>query len=370
MKIIAVGDCCLGDHYFSLGHGSCSRFGSGKSKSICPETHKLVKLADIAFCNVECPLSAVSGGKNAVEKAAFRGTAESVELLSGVGFNVANIANNHICQHGAQAFDNTVHALKNNGVEPVGLFSTGEVYYTKPYIENFSGISVGIVGYSLVKERYLHGQTKYANPSRLQILQDIQQLAMEVDQIIVSVHGGVEGVSIPSFELISFFREIIDAGATVVLGHHPHVFQPVEQWGKGLIFYSLGNFIFDLFWDPLLIETAIAEIDIHPNRAPRWKLYPVALQQNYTIRMLKNSKKEEFLKRIIKGGGAVSESNENTYVQQFEKELSRARMQQFAKGRYFLKKFFKGHTSLKGKFIWGKILQLSSRIAIHSRYKG
>ncbi len=76
---------------------------------------------------------------------------------------------------------------------------------------------------------------------------DVERLKNRSDVIIVSMHAGDEYQPRPSVAQVRFARAAIDAGARVVLGHHPHVVQPVEHYGSGVIFYSLGNLVFDQF---------------------------------------------------------------------------------------------------------------------------
>ena len=84
----------------------------------------------------------------------------------------------------------------------------------------------------------------------VKICEDVAFLKNSVDFVIVSLHWGTEHYLYPSTEQISMGHAIVDAGASVVIGHHPHVVQGYERYKNGLIFYSLGNFVFDdLYWE-------------------------------------------------------------------------------------------------------------------------
>jgi poly-gamma-glutamate capsule biosynthesis protein CapA/YwtB (metallophosphatase superfamily) len=79
------------------------------------------------------------------------------------------------------------------------------------------------------------------------LCRDVRQLRPRCDVVIVSMHHGVEYQPKPSAAQVAFAHAAIDAGATLVIGHHPHVIQSSEAYRGGLIFYSLGNFIFDQY---------------------------------------------------------------------------------------------------------------------------
>ena len=76
---------------------------------------------------------------------------------------------------------------------------------------------------------------------------DVASLRQRADVVIVSMHNGIEYMPHPSAKQIEFAHTAIDAGATLVIGHHPHVIQPEEMYRSGRIFYSLGNFVFDQY---------------------------------------------------------------------------------------------------------------------------
>ena len=79
------------------------------------------------------------------------------------------------------------------------------------------------------------------------VCRDVRKSVKRADVVIVSMHHGIEYMPKPTAAQIAFAHAAIDAGATLVIGHHPHVVQPSEVYRGGLIFYSLGNFIFDQY---------------------------------------------------------------------------------------------------------------------------
>lgn len=76
----------------------------------------------------------------------------------------------------------------------------------------------------------------------------------------MSLHWGNEYIHYPSISQIKLAHKIIDAGIDIIIGHHPHVIQPVERYKNGVIFYSLGNFLFDMLWSKKVRHGMIAKI--------------------------------------------------------------------------------------------------------------
>src|SRR5579875_4002716 len=79
------------------------------------------------------------------------------------------------------------------------------------------------------------------------VCRDVLALRKRADIVIVSMHNGVEYQPRPNKAQVAFAHAAIDAGASLVIGHHPHVVQPQEKYKHGLIFYSLGNLVFDQY---------------------------------------------------------------------------------------------------------------------------
>src|SRR5690606_25077949 len=112
------------------------------------------------------------------------------------------------------------------------------------------------------------------------IAADVRLAAISSDYVIVVLHAGTEYSREPTALQHELARAAIDAGAAVVIGHHPHALQPWERYGGGLILYSLGNFVFDLDPDDLAVlgsapfETAVAVITLTADAPPAVEFRP------------------------------------------------------------------------------------------------
>lgn len=365
VTLVAVGDICPGDHYFTMGHGTASNDFFSDGLKIAEEVKNEILDSDVAFCNLECPLSVVSDVDDDVENSVFIGKPSFASHLAQAGFTVANIANNHISQHGPVAFANTIGHLHKNQIASIGHAVHNGLYSSAPLIKVVKGLAIGFLGYSLVKDQYFKQQTLYAVSPENQILRDVGRLASEVDIVVVSVHAGEEGILLPDPKIVSFFRNLIDAGARVVLGHHSHVFQPVEKWKEGIICYSLGDFIFDMFWDPLLIESAVLKITMKKKEIVDVSIFPVFFSKQYEISTFSDQFRRMFVNRIHKVRKAISMYDSALYHAQFENQIRRLeKIHPLQKWVFFVGHFFKGDTMLKTKFINKKLMEFM-KAAIH-----
>jgi poly-gamma-glutamate synthesis protein (capsule biosynthesis protein) len=106
-----------------------------------------------------------------------------------------------------------------------------------------------------------------------EIVADVQAALDVADIVVVLLHSGVEYSPTPTGLQRAYATAAIDAGALLVLGTHSHVLQPVEEYGGGLIAYSLGNFVFDGF-EGIANDTAILLVSIEGGAIAGWELVP------------------------------------------------------------------------------------------------
>jgi len=206
----------------------------------------LLSSADIAFVNLEAPFSDHGGP---VEKGmVFKAEPEMIEALRVARIAVVSTANNHARDWGAYGVDFTVDWLVKNRITAVGTGHTAEEAHRGAVIER-NGHRYGFLAYTYDQSNGNHAdqddRIAMLDPTRMAA--DVASLRSRADAVIISMHAGVEYQKQPNAEQRRFAHAAIDAGASVVVGAHPHVTQPVESYREGAIFYSLGNLVFDQF---------------------------------------------------------------------------------------------------------------------------
>lgn len=208
-------------------------------------TAAALKQGDIAVGNLEAPI-ARRGIEFADKRFRFRTDPQSAAALKRAGFSIVTLANNHIMDFGAPALQETLINLENNGILHAGAGLTLAAARQQAVVR-VKGANIAFLSYSLTLPAEFFAAddrpgTAPGFPGYFK--KDISRAKTAADYVVVSFHWGAEGASAPSPFQMATARAAVDAGADVVLGHHPHVLQGIEQYKKGIILYSLGNFAF------------------------------------------------------------------------------------------------------------------------------
>jgi poly-gamma-glutamate synthesis protein (capsule biosynthesis protein) len=249
VEIAAVGDIMLAR---TLARRIQNNDGASIFRSVAP----VISSADLTLGNLECALG--EDGLRESKAYALKAPPEAAGVLHDAGFDLLSLANNHIMDYGERTFTQTLILLKENGIAYVGA-GLNEQQAREPSLFLVRGLRVGFLAYADIPVEYLgfDARSWIAGPGKpgiawaigVQIQQDILAVRPSVDFLLVMLHFGVEGKELVVAEQAALAHLAIDTGADVVLGTHPHLVQPMEEYQGGLIAYSLGNFVFDDFQD-------------------------------------------------------------------------------------------------------------------------
>lgn len=202
--------------------------------------------ADISMVNLENPLT--NAGEAVEKKFTFRARPDYVEILKDGGVDIVTLANNHIYDFGADGLLNTLNILDQRNIHFVGAGrDINEARH--PVIFYIKGLRIAYFAYY---GTHKHSDSYPASPDsagtalrQLPIIkEDILKFRNSVDFIIINFHWGTEKAEVPGEDQVYFAHQVIDYGADVIVGHHPHVLQGIEIYKNKVIAYSLGNFIF------------------------------------------------------------------------------------------------------------------------------
>jgi poly-gamma-glutamate synthesis protein (capsule biosynthesis protein) len=214
----------------------------------------LLAAADVTFANLETPIApdASAGTREYV----FNAPPEVVAALRNAGVDAVAVANNHAFDQGRAGFEETLRRLEEAGLAPVGAGPQGRA--AGPLRLEAGGLTLAFLGYA----HFFNADGNACPPAgagarpclqagqleRARVLDEVRAAAAGADAVVVSLHWGVEYEPQPRAADVELARAIVDAGALVVLGHHPHVLQPIELHRRadgrvGVIAYSLGNFV-------------------------------------------------------------------------------------------------------------------------------
>lgn len=243
---------------------------------IFAEAAPMLRSMDCTFCNLECPLGSKGKFINM-----FQAPPEAIAGITYAGFDVVSLANNHILDYHHEGMLETMAILAENNIAGVGAGGNIEEA-RRPVIIEVNGITMGFVAYT--EMWFVHAREPISwqateeepgvVPARLDyVWEDITALRSKVDIIVASFHWGKEYEGEPTAEQKALARTAVDAGADLVLGHHPHVLQGIEFYKQGVIAYSLGNFVFDqrlpgtqesMVLEFTLSGTGVLDMSIHP----------------------------------------------------------------------------------------------------------
>ena len=234
----------------------------------------LLASADIAFANLESPFS--NTGLRSDTGMVFRAEPDMVRALVSAGIDVVSTANNHARDCGSYGVAFTLDLLANNGILAAGTGATRKLAHEGAILARKS-VGFGFLGYTFDQSNGTHPDIdeRVASMDLHQMRADVQDLLQRADVVIVSMHAGNEYQPAPNGLQQRFARAAIEAGATLVVGHHPHVVQPVERYQRGVIFYSLGNLVFDQFQVPNTQRGWIADVRFSGARLDNWNIIPI-----------------------------------------------------------------------------------------------
>lgn len=290
VKITLVGDIFPGNLPYTIGFGLASQFHEHKGKPWIKLLSYFFKDSDISFGNLESPL--IKDDKKALASC-FAGLSYFSCFLKEIGINIVSIANNHILEQGLYGFKTTIDLLTNMGIKCAGIYDNG---LSNIEVFEVSGLRIGFAAFNAIHD--LNNPNLYAEYYEENVSANIKKMnSLDLDYNIISIHWGNEYVNLPSYNQIKSARHFIDVGADIIIGHHSHVVQPVERYKNGLIFYSLGNFIFDMIWSKNVRMGVVADIILKKNKEIEYNLIPINLGSDYIPHKVKNC--EEFDKLLI-----------------------------------------------------------------------
>lgn len=247
MKINLIGDIALFSSYARNGIDPFEQVGSK------------LQDCDLLVGNFEFPFTNYIKKQKLGATPVYSVPTTQAYLLDNIKFDAVSLANNHIMDWGEEGLITTQSILQDRKIK---FFGAGRSLATanRPIIFEKNGIKVAFGGYCK-KGSYSATQNSpgAAVIDKEIICQEIEKYRKVADFIFLSMHWGTEFVNIPDPKDVTLAHELIDAGADVIWGHHPHVIQGYEYYGNGLILYSLGSYIYSPFEELVRCDKKIKE---------------------------------------------------------------------------------------------------------------
>ena len=255
--------------------------------------------ADVVVFNLECCISA-RGDSWEPKPALMRGKPEYLGIFPrGEQCYVANVANNHFLDFGEKGAADTIEALKVAGMLHIG--ADGELADRQPLVVGTSGGSVALLAFAPCAHRLPGDVRVNVAPDRSrEILKAVKQAKDQADVLVVSLHQGVEHCQYTHRASRRLAQEVAKAGADLVIVHHTHVIQGIEQTGESLIFHGIGNFLLDVPQErrPAAAHTLVVRVEIAGRKIDRFLVEPIRMNESWQPEVLEGASRASVFAEI------------------------------------------------------------------------
>jgi gamma-polyglutamate biosynthesis protein CapA len=280
-SLIAVGDIMLGRFVGEM----AQTYGYGHFFEAVEEKFNE---ADAVFANLEGPIvkEGTHSGRSGFQ---FAFPPEVGSVLKEKNILFVSLANNHTVDYGREGYIETVSHLKSNGISAIG----------DPVNASLKESILANIGHQPVLF-FAFNETYQSSFVLEEVIETIEEGVRKNDEafIIVSMHWGNEYETVSSPRQRDIAKKVIDAGADLILGHHPHVVQEIGIYNGKVIFYSLGNFIFDQYFSFEVEQGLMVEI-LFKDDKPVYHLWPVVSERSRPG-IAKGDEREKALNTIAK----------------------------------------------------------------------
>jgi len=242
-----VSIACGGDVMGAWGVDAAIR--SRGADYVMKEIKRVLKPADVPFLNAESPFSN-AGSPQTWKDVYFRGNPALVPAMARAGVDVVTMANNHCLDYKAPALLDSIRRFNKVGIKVVGAGRNATEAWRFRYVTR-NGVRIGFMGWTDVMPPGFAATAASAGAavgppwsSTARVRKAIRAASRKADVIVVAFHWGVEGTHYPIGQQIQEAHAAIDAGADLVMSHHPHWLQGIERYHGGMIMYSFGDLVF------------------------------------------------------------------------------------------------------------------------------
>lgn len=241
-----------------------------------------LRAADLAFLNLECAIT--TRGRPENKSYTFRGDPSALRGAVNAGVDVFSLANNHTLDYGLDGFHDTLRHVRAAGIKTAGA-GRDLAEAMKPAVFTVNGRTVAFLGLSAI----VPASTWRAAPGHPGIAYDddalvtwmVRDARRVADIVIPYFHWGIEYTYSPSAAQRRAARAAIRAGATMVVGGHTHVLQPIEVVDGRLVAWSMSNLVFQS--RPESVRTQLLEVTIQPDGAVDWATEPYRIESGVPL---------------------------------------------------------------------------------------
>ncbi|MGD9129783.1 MAG: CapA family protein [Candidatus Woesebacteria bacterium] len=186
------------------------------------------------------------------------------ETLLKHNIKIVNLGNNHILNFGEKGLEQSINYLQEKNIQYFG--NVGRNSIKRWIMIEEKGLRIALINFN----QFLAGSLEA-------VLEDIQEAKEQADLLILYPHWGVEYLTVANTATVNLAHQFIDAGVDLIIGHHPHVVQNKEVYKNKTIYYSLGNFVFDQYWQNSVMNGLLVQVKIN-NKTKEMQFEEIKIQ--------------------------------------------------------------------------------------------
>ncbi|KAA6450870.1 CapA family protein [Bacillus swezeyi] len=274
-------------------------------ESVFKNVKPYFNVSDFITGNFENPVTNESDYQQADKNIHLQTNRESVETLKKMNFNVLNFANNHAMDYGQNGLNDTLDKFSQENMDLVGAGKNLSDAKKHVSYQDVNGVKIATLGFT---DTYTKNFTAKKNKGGVLPLSPkifipmIAEASKKADLVIVHVHWGQEYDNEPNDRQKDLAKAIADAGADIILGAHPHVLEPIEVYKDTVIFYSLGNFVFDQGWTRTR-DSALVQYHLMNDGKGRFEVTPLNIREATPTPLGKNNflQRKSIFRQLTKG---------------------------------------------------------------------
>ncbi len=269
------------------------------------EVREIISQADLAVGVLNAAISDFAPRTGCGLSYVLVGGSENADALQQAGFDIMNVATNHIkncglTNCGDRAFFDTLSNLRRVGLLPVGAGENLEAAM-QPLIVEVNGVRFGFIAQGEIEQLAFASET---TPGIAVLTEENLQSAIDAtrqvaDVVIFMPHSGPEDSPIPTYIQQNWARLAVAAGADLVVGNHTHVAQGFQTIDGVPVFYGLGNFVFDQSWAPEHRQSLLLQVVFEGDQLVKWQFIPTNVDRDGTVHIASPEEAAQIIERLI-----------------------------------------------------------------------
>ena len=224
---------------------------------------------------------------------ALRGNERYAGAVASAGIDLVSLAANHIGDGGPKGVLDTIRVLDAAGVAHVGA-GADTAAARRSVARTVLGHRIAFLAYDAIAPYYGATATsagsnilRHDDPTYAAVRMDVARASLDNDLVVVFAHWGTEYEDAPRADVVAAAHAMVEAGATVVIGDHPHWVQSVERYRGAYVAYGVGNFVFDQMWSDETRQGSLHELWFSGDRLVAVRIHPTLIEDYYRPRLLR-----------------------------------------------------------------------------------